>query len=352
MTASTVTYRPGDPAGVSSVSRLRLYTTAERTGTPVVDIGPAVLQPDLSWVFTLPDDTADGLYYVRTTVIYTDTTTADDVTDTLTLPIPSAAQPGDPIALWVTVAELQEDSRLAAVSETILEGAAQSATDMLWALSGRQFGGKRSNRVLVLPPSCDCGGAGWTGRSDMWSAASNTWGGLGLGGLLWGWGCGCQVTIALPDHPVTSIVRVTLDGTDVDPAGYRLDDESLLVRVDGDLWPLLGSGVADEATPRLQVVYVWGREPSASGRLSARAYATEIALAAVGSSDCRLPDRVTAIVRQDLTKTFADPLQLVENGLTGLTAVDVWLRSVNPRAQTGTRPRVLSPDLPRVRSTA
>lgn len=262
----------------------------------------------------------------------------------------TAATVGDPVSPWVTLVQLQADARLAAVDPAILTRSAQAATDLLWALSGRQFHGLREAQVSILPPACGCFGDRWTNRSDMWSAGSTVG---GLGWAPWGWGCGCHVSVDLPDRPVIEIASVTIDGDVLDPAAYRLDDNATLVRVtDGDLWPLAAGGVADEQTPRMVVAYTWGLEPPAGGVAAAAQYATELALAATGSSDCRLPDRVTSITRQDLIKTFADPQQLVENGLTGLTGVDVWVRSVNPRAQTGARPRVLSPDLPRMRRTS
>lgn len=261
----------------------------------------------------------------------------------------TAAAVGDPIAPWISEAQLVADSRLASVDPTILTRSAQAATDVLWALSGRQFHGLRSATVAVLPPACGCGGQRWSNRSDMWGAGSTIG---GLSGAPWGWGCGCQVSIDLPDRPVIAVTSVTVDGTVLATSAYRLDDNATLVRVtDGDLWPLAGAGFSDEQKPRMVVAYTWGLDPPAGGIVAAQVYATELALAQTGSSDCRLPDRVTSITRQDVIKTFADPLQLVENGLTGLSGVDSWVRSVNPRAHTGTRPRVLSPDLPRMRRT-
>lgn len=350
MTASTVTYVPADPLGVDLVTRLRLWTTADRSGTPVVDVGPAVQQPDLAWQFTVPDGTPDGLYYATTTVRYTDLTTQDDADDTVTLPFLPAAQPGDPISPWVTTNALHIDARLAALDLGLLGRCAQAATDLLWALSGRQFGGLRTADLLVLPPACSCDQSR-VGRSDMWSTNSGSFPGVGGWPIGWVFGCACSAEVTLPDTPVDSIVRVSIDGVTVSAAGYRLDDNAILVRTDGSYWPLTGLGIADTATPRMRVVYVWGLTPPTGAVIAAQMYATELALALTGNSDCRLPDRVTSITRQDLIKTFADPTVLLEQGLTGISVVDQWVRSMNPRAQTGARPRVLSPDLPRMRRT-
>lgn len=350
MTA-TLRYVPADPGGVVSVDRMRLYALPARTGVPLVDTTATTAQADGSWLIAMTEQSA-GTYYARTTVSYTDGPTLEDNNDTVTFPLVTAAQPGDPIAPWVTVGALQADPRLSGLTEAILILAAQAATEVLWGLSGRQFGGLRTSDVLVLPPACGCDHAR-IGRSDMWGGASSALGGIG-GSWPFGWifGCACRAEVALPDRPVTGIVRVSIDGVTVAPAGYRLDDNATLVRVDGAYWPLTGSGLADTARPRMRVVYLWGLTPPAAGVLAAQTYATEIALAAAGSSDCRLPDRVTRITRQDVEKTFADPTVLVEKGLTGLTTVDVWTHSVNPRGHSGTKPRVLTPDLPRMRRTS
>jgi hypothetical protein len=345
VTVQTVRYVPADPLGVVSVDRLRLYDTAERTDPPAVDVTSATQQPDGSWAIPLADDVPAGTYYAKVTVTYDDGVTADDSNDTITLPLVAVAQPGDAIAPWVSATELAANPRLSGVDAAVLTRSAQAASENLWALSGRQFAGLRSADVLVLPPECGCDPAP-PGRVDVWGPSGDVmgwWPG-------WVFGCSCRAEIVLPDQPVNSIVRVTVDGETVDPAGYRLDSGSTLVRVDGTYWPLASSGVRDVTAPRLQIGYLWGRTVPAGGVLAAAAYATELALAALGR-DCQLPDRVTRITRQDVEKVFADPGQLIEKGMTGLTLVDQWVRSVNPRGLPGTPARVLSPDLPRVRST-
>jgi hypothetical protein len=261
----------------------------------------------------------------------------------------TAAAVGDPIAPWVTGATLQADPRLVSIDIAKLDTWAQAATEILWGLSGRQFSGLRTGDVLVLPPACGCDIGAAVGRSDMWGAQGGL---VGYWPIGWIFGCSCRAEVTLPDRPVLSITEVTIDGAVLDPAGYRLDDNAVLVRTDGSYWPLVGTGIADTTTPRMHVTYEWGLAPPAAGVLAAQAYATELVLAGVGSTECRLPDRVTSITRQDVLTTFADPTVLLEHGMTGLNTVDAWVHSVNPRAHSGARPRVLSPDLPRIRRTS
>jgi hypothetical protein len=44
-----------------------------------------------------------------------------------------------------------------------------------------------------------------------------------------------------------------------------------------------------------------------------------------------LPERVQTITRQGVTVGFLDPQDFLEKGRTGITMIDLWLRSVNPR---------------------
>lgn len=84
--SSTLSYTPADPGVVVTVSRMRLFATAERTGEPVADLTPGVLQPDLTWLFTLATVPPDGTYYLTTTVTYTDGVTADDISGEIVVP--------------------------------------------------------------------------------------------------------------------------------------------------------------------------------------------------------------------------------------------------------------------------
>jgi hypothetical protein len=45
---------------------------------------------------------------------------------------------------------------------------------------------------------------------------------------------------------------------------------------------------------------------------------------------CRLPARTRDITRQGIAVTLTDPTDLTTGGLTGIPAVDAWLRAVNP----------------------
>jgi hypothetical protein len=53
-----------------------------------------------------------------------------------------------------------------------------------------------------------------------------------------GSGCGCgQMPVVELPGPVGGIVSVTIDGAELDPSAYRVDNGRLLVRQDGGVWP-------------------------------------------------------------------------------------------------------------------
>jgi hypothetical protein len=83
-----------------------------------------------------------------------------------------------------------------------------------------------------------------------------------------------------------------------------------------------------------QVQYTRGRPVPEGGQLAASHLAAQVALAEVGSPACKLPSRVTQIVRQDVMMALTDPMEFLKDGRTGLYLVDQWVRSVNPTGAT------------------
>lgn len=254
----------------------------------------------------------------------------------LVIPAESAT-PGSPLEPWVTVtalADLTPD-----VPQPRLEVCAQTATEVLWALSGRQFPGLRRRGVRVLAPACPCDGRRWSSPGADGFLPRD----LARFGPGWGWGCGCVVELQLPDEDARQVLSVTIDGTVLDPAGYRLDWGGRLVRVDGAAWPM----PATAAAPSLEVIYVYGTQPPAGGVAAALALAA--AYAREQQTGCKLPQRVTQITADGVSIAL-DDLKTLREGGTGVAMVDIWLHSVNPNRQQQ-RPRILSPSSPRFRTS-
>lgn len=248
----------------------------------------------------------------------------------LVIPADSAV-PGSPLEPWASAVDVA--AKVPSATEAATVECVQVATEVLWALSGRQFASLRRKQVRVLAPACPCDGRRWTGRSNELPPRELA---------RWGWGCGCTLDLQLPDQDTRSIISVSIDTTVVDPTGYRLDWGGRLVRLDGSAWPMPSS----PAAAGLEVTYVYGSDPPAGGRRAARLLA--IAYAKQDESGCKLPQRVTSINAEGVSIALDDLAALREGG-TGIADVDMWVHSVNPNRQTS-RPQILSPDSPRFRT--
>lgn len=217
--------------------------------------------------------------------------------------------------------------------------AVSSATRILWSLSGRRFG---LCTLTLRPCADDCRGAGdypfgsWEWRTGYamppWDFYRTPYCAGGCSGT-----CSCAELseVRLPG-PVDSVTEVKVDGAVLDPSAYRLDNNRLLVRTDGQRWPRCNNlSHGDDAAGTWSVTARFGETVPDSARMAMGEMACEIAKAGVGE-DCRLPPGVTQLVRQGVTIQYPDVGQLLERGRTGLYLVDLFLSSENP---TGLRQR-------------
>lgn len=318
-----------DPDQVTAVGPLRVYLDDTFTEPPLETVTGTRIGGKVYYdVPTLPD----GTYPVRIALTYLDLSVVDDIDDVVTFPVPRVRQHGDPIEPWVTGAELAQDPRLAGADPAVLTLMAQVSTEILYALSGRRFGGARYEVLRVLAPP---GGAAVGAAGGVWSVGE-VWDQNGSlrDGLRY---CGGASTVVLPGQPVTQVLNVSIDGTTLDPASYRVDEGRNLIRTNGS-WPVW----VDDRRPRLTITYVYGNQPTDSAKYAALIYATEHALREVGHTECRLPRRVTSITRQGVTATILDPHEFVKDGRTGIYEVDAFLFSTNPMS-VSRKARLFSP---------
>lgn len=344
MSGPEIRYVPADPLGVTSVDRLRLYSSAARTDPPVVDVLGALVQPDGSWLFTLADGVPDGTYYAVVTITYADTSVREDANDTVRLPLTEAAQIGDPIALWVTAEDVK--TAVTGLTDEQAEAAAQTATDALYVLSGRQYPGLRI-ATMRLRPTLSGGGRELLPMSAPWSTVP---------GSRRGGGC-CATHFDPLLYPIRSVVRMSVGGTEVpaeqiDVRGGRTIrlvrgsvSDPLAVNYyagpDGtySLWPgSCGCGGA-----AVELTMTWGRDVPAGGLAAAALLAVEFGKALLGEQ-CRLPGNVVSVNRQGVSIVL-DPTALLDNGRTGIPFVDTWLMTVNPN-RLKAEPLLWSPEMP------
>lgn len=203
------------------------------------------------------------------------------------------------------------------------------ASELLYLLSGRQYGGLCSETMRP------CSGTstmptGWPYPSFP-QLSNGTWINTGCG-CHTGWDCcGGVPQVNLGRNDVVQIFRVNIDGTNLSASAYRLDEGRYLVRTDGSQWPCcqhLERDVGEEGTWYIELEH--GTLPPAAGQLAASKLACELQKACDGDDTCALPARVTTVAREGVTFSMLDPQEFLTEGRTGLYAVDLFLEAVNP----------------------
>jgi|SRR5688572_21475019 len=222
----------------------------------------------------------------------------------------------------------------------VQSAAAAWSTYILWALTGRRYGpcslilrpcGPRCtgpNGYLTFPVNS----GSTTGAGAPWMIPwidNGVWRNCGCTG-----GCSCQTEceIALPG-PVAFVDEVRVDGVVLAADAYRLDHYRgipVLVRIDGECWPDCQDMATDIDEPgAFSVTYQRGTLVPRAGQIAAGLLANEFAKACVGQ-DCALPQQLASLTRNGVEVQVMDPAALLENGLTGIANVDLWIRAVNP----------------------
>ena len=239
----------------------------------------------------------------------------------------TAPAPGDPpltgagCSAWAQPHQLPADVQELHPVATLCSYLAL-ATDVLWAATGRRWRGYTGSDTVTLDAAeRACPPLRW------WTPAWHY-------GPTWPFfrSLDCPHKVRLPRPDVTAITAVTLRGASF--VGWRREG-NWAVRTDGLAWPL-GDGAAS-------ITYDYGRSAPAAGVRACALLAAELAKAGA-SRKCALPARTTSVAREGVSFELIDPREFLDDGLTGLLAVDLWIKAVNPH---GTRQaaQVWSPDL-------
>jgi hypothetical protein len=242
-----------------------------------------------------------------------------------------------PLAPWATADDLPA-SRPALDPDTEANDAAWSdlaalATAVLFTLSGRRWAGAVERTVEVIA----AGGVRWplvSAGTDWWYDGS--WGAHLVDGEIVNHSC-CPrpPEVRLPHAPIAEIIEVRVGATVRDAGTYRLRDRAWLEDLTGRGWPTCDPGVV--------VTYRAGTDPPPEARAAAVRLLLELGYARAGDTRCALPRNITAITRQGITTSFTPAAELIKEGRTGLTDVDLWLATVNPTNRRH-RPSSWSPD--------
>lgn len=224
----------------------------------------------------------------------------------------------------------------AAIPDATVNQAIDWASDILFDLSGRQWSGECTGNIVR--PLGDH-------RCTNWQASRLHRDTVLQEGGWFGFGCRGVPEIDLGVYPLVSVQEVLLDGVALAGTAYRIDNDRLLTRVDGQGWPCWQDVTkATDQPGTWQVEFTFGSVPPAGGVGSAMIFAKELALALAGNTACRLPSRTQTVARQGVT-IVAYPQSILDGGRTGLPEVDLWLGSVNPKKIRHTS-TIVSPDYP------
>ncbi|APQ42282.1 head-to-tail adaptor [Mycobacterium phage Rich] len=202
------------------------------------------------------------------------------------------------------------------------------AIQVLWALSGRQFGLRTvTARPCRSPlPHEQYGYGGVIVTSYVLSWEGNYWRSFPCG-------CSgpCRETgpnmVHLPG-PVAEVSLVEINGVALDAAQWKLEG-NVLYRVTAP-WPTQDLNRPLGSNGTWGVTYKLGLPvPGGVAELTA-ILAKEFLTAITGGGNCRLPRTVTTASRQGVTYRVYDPAVIYANGKTGLAEVDMWLAAINP----------------------
>lgn len=224
------------------------------------------------------------------------------------------------------------------VAEDLLQQAVQAATETVWSLSGRQFG---LCTVTLRPCRRDCWDSFWPaswsnlpGRdADTWpmpTLVGGQWFNLTCGGCSGGCSCSTVSEVRLP-APVRDVVQVLLDGSPMATGSYRVDDDRLLVRTDGALWPLCNDLTKSDSQPGTwSVTARFGRDVPEGGAWAVGELACQL-VRAFNGDDCMIPGNVVQLIRQGATIQFPSATELIKEGLTNLYLTNLFIQTWNPR---------------------
>lgn len=254
---------------------------------------------------------------------------------------------------WETEPDPEADPPVAGVpvySEMSKLRAISLAGQTLRLLTGFRVGGCP---ITVRPCRAGCNESTWRTYPVSGMGGSTPWFPVSLGGRWLNIGCGhaggcsCSGLSEVKLYgPASVVTQVKIGGSVLDPTAYRLDQGGLLVRTDGDPWPMEQNLSAPDTEPDTwSVTYLPAAPVDGLGAYAAGVLAGEFVKACTGG-DCRLPDNVTQIVRPGISMTIG--LGAFPQGKTGIREVDSWIEDVNPSGLQAP-PLVYSPDVPRHR---
>jgi hypothetical protein len=230
-----------------------------------------------------------------------------------------------------------------------LQRALNAASELLYNATCRQFPGVCTDTIR---PSMAMNGPFLNGADFPILADGSRWVPFGLGdlpGLVFGCGCGnfeftgCKLhsVVYLPGVPVIEVTAVKVDGATV--TDWTLVDNRALWKTGDGWWPCCSDpSLPDTDDDTFSIAYTYGAMPPDAGLLAVEVLACELARSWGSCDDCRLPRRLTSIVREGVSMAVLDPMQFFKDGMTGLYECDAFISQYDCAASSSRPATVLS----------
>lgn len=230
--------------------------------------------------------------------------------------------------LWVTIRDLGPEWE----SSDYAQQAVESASYLMWALSGRKYSGITTvtERYVRFAPLINT-------RLIQEAAILNSRVNKALS-IVEPW-VSAETRIRLRGQPVQEVATVrNINGGIVNPSSYYIVDHSTLQFSEGALI----------VPADIEISYTYGTHPPTLGKMAARRVAIEFIKLWEGLDDCALPSRVSQVTRQGVTYTVLDSQDFLQEMRLGIYEIDLFLKTVNPH-KANKRSKVFSPDIPKAR---
>jgi hypothetical protein len=249
-------------------------------------------------------------------------------------PIPPPSEGGitvGPCTAWVTGDDVAACCSVESSSGALFDEVADQASQLLYALSGRQFSGLCERTVRPPCDSCYCG---YQVLSRGYVIGPWDW-----GYPLWSLCDSCLIACApsrikLAGYPVREITQVKINGDVLASSEYTLFNYRYLTRLNDERWPVRQDlTLPDSEDNTFSVSYTYGASPPMMGVAAAAQLGCEL-YRACGGEQCALPQGTTRVIQQGIViEKLAFTSWAFRDGTwrTGMPLVDAFLQSVNPR---------------------
>jgi hypothetical protein len=268
-----------------------------------------------------------------------------------------------PCAPWVTMQDVLSEAKRnptlqgVSIDQGIATDIATVASEVLYALSGRQFTGNCGPvtvRPIARPVDVDTR-YGRRGLPSGYLTAGQFASAFGQPGTaaVNSYGTSRPPEVELGAYPVTAIDLVKIDGIVIPPNEYYVRSRRVLVRERPSAgatptarfgWPVSQLRDLPDTEPgTFSVTYHYGSPPPQSGVRAALVLARQLLLNEYGQDDA-LPQRVTSISRQGVTMAIVDVMDFFSKGRVGIYEIDLFISTFNSSGAKH-RPMVWSPDV-------